>query len=126
MSVISVTQSEMLVEYNQMLNVLSEGFDYLENNLEDEAPPQVQQVFVDTLNAFDQLSKIHNQMEQLLEEDGLEPLLADFSDIIRSLAKWFDQPTNDEKRDLLIKEVSPSFKSWKQRMQALIHPYVAH
>ncbi|UOR11681.1 hypothetical protein [Halobacillus amylolyticus] len=127
MSELTASQHHMLKEYKQLLAVISEGFEYLEKNLDKEAPPQAQQVFEDVLVAFQQLSHTHEQILELLHEDArTRELVNEFHDIVKLLEKWFILGTNQEKRQLLIQEVVPVYESWRSRMQSFINPYTAH
>ncbi|UOQ94387.1 hypothetical protein MUO14_05370 [Halobacillus shinanisalinarum] len=127
MSELTAAQHHMLQEYKQLLAVISEGFEYLENNLEKEALPQVQQVFEDILVAFQQISHTHESLLELLQEEArTRELVNEFHDIVKLLEKWFTLGTNQEKRQLLIQEVIPVYENWRSRMQSFINPYTAH
>ncbi|MFD2922583.1 hypothetical protein [Halobacillus naozhouensis] len=127
MSHLTGAQHQMLQEYKQVLSVISEGFEYLENNLNIEAPPQAQQVFEDVLLAFQQICDSNDQLVEWFKEDAPSTLLLDdFHDIVKLLEKWSTLETNQEKRNLLVKEVIPVYESWHSQMRSFLDSYLAH
>lgn len=117
----------MLEQYDQLLNTISEGLEYLENNITEEAPPQTQQVFEDMLLGLEQVSRSHDQMGILFEDrEEVQPLIVDFHEIVQLLQGWFELGTNDEKRRLLVEKVVPAYETWRTSMQAFVKPYIAH
>ncbi len=127
MSQLTDAQHSMLQEYKQLLSGISEGFEYLENNLSIEAPPQAQQVFEDVLLAFQQLCDSNDRLVEWFKDDAPSKLLlSDFHDIVKLLEKWSTFGTNQEKRDLLVKEVIPVYESWRSQMQSFLDSYIAH
>ncbi|KHE67541.1 hypothetical protein [Halobacillus sp. BBL2006] len=127
MSELTVEQHHMLHEYNQLLHTVSEAFEYLEQNIEEEAPTEAQQVFEDLLLAFEQLSVSHEQMTVLFEEEvEMATLIAGFAEIVDSLKDWFVLETNAQKRELLAEKVVPSYEGWKDQVQLFVKPYIAH
>ncbi|MBH0230891.1 hypothetical protein [Halobacillus yeomjeoni] len=127
MSQLTMDQTHMLNEYNQLLDTLSEAFEYLETHIEEEAPPQAQQVFEDLLMAFGQVTDSHGQMLILFrDEKNVHPLIEDFHDIVNLLQSWFVKETNLQKKRLLVESVVPVFESWRTRMQAFLNPYIVH
>ncbi|MBM7551425.1 hypothetical protein [Thalassobacillus pellis] len=117
------THHQILMEYNKVLDVLSEGFGYLAENISQEAPPEAQRIFLDILHAFERLSKSHEYLTDLF---GGGNLLDDFREIILLLSEWFHRPTNSEKRELLVKSVIPCYENWKNRVQQIVRPYIIH
>ncbi|WP_237458586.1 hypothetical protein [Pontibacillus yanchengensis] len=107
---------------------MSEGFEYLEANLNEEAPPQVEQVFADIVTALQQLNQGNEKLASLLEDrqDEIQQLLVDFQDIVEMMSQWFDKQTNEEKRVLLTQQIIPYFESWRSKMHQLLQPYIAH
>ena len=117
----------MLEQYDELLNTISEGLEYLENNITEEAPPQTQQVFQDVLLGLEQVSRSHDQMAVLFEElEEMQPLIVDFHEIVQLLQGWFQLETNGEKRQLLVEKVVPAYETWRTRMQSFVKPYIAH
>lgn len=115
---------QLVREYKEMLMVMSEGFTYVKENLTDEAPIQVKDVFNDLLASFQQLNATHGQLVQIFEEsEEVEALLNEYKEIIMSLTKWFELDSNNEKKELLESKVSPAFEAWKQKMSDFIQPY---
>ncbi|QAS53710.1 hypothetical protein [Halobacillus litoralis] len=127
MSELTSEQHHMLEQYDQLLNTISEGLEYLENNITEEAPPQTQQVFEDMLLGLEQVSRSHDQMGILFEErEEVQPLIVDFHEIVQLLQGWFELGTNEEKRRLLVEKVVPAYETWRTQMQAFVKPYIAH
>ncbi|CDQ19217.1 hypothetical protein SAMN05192559_101130 [Halobacillus karajensis] len=124
MAELTVEQHTMLEQYDQLLGTLSDGLEYLENNITEEDPPQIQRAFQDVLLGLEQVSRSHDQMTVLFEE--LQPLILDFHQVIQLLQDWFKLGTNEEKRQLLVEKVVPSYEEWRTRMQAFVKPYIAH
>ncbi|GGM35381.1 hypothetical protein GCM10011351_21790 [Paraliobacillus quinghaiensis] len=115
---------QLLREYKEMLVVMSEGFIYVKDNLSEEAPIQVQDVFNDLLASFQQLNATHGQLVRIFEEsEEVEVLLSEYKEIVKSLTGWFEMNANQEKRELIETKVSPAFESWKQKMLDFIQPY---
>lgn len=118
------TDYQLLREYKEMLLVMSEGFAYVRDNLSEEAPGQVQDVFNDLLASFQQLNATHGQLANNFEEsDEIETLLNDYKDVVKLLSEWFDKKSNEDKRQLLNKKVVPAFEAWKENMIAFVEPY---
>lgn len=128
MSNINVEQFDFLKQYDRLLHTMSEGFEYLEANLNEEAPPQVEQVFADIVTALQQLNQGNEKLASLLEDrqDEIQQLLVDFQDIVEMMSQWFDKQTNEEKRVLLTQQIIPYFESWRSKMHQLLQPYIAH
>ncbi|KGP73606.1 hypothetical protein [Pontibacillus yanchengensis] len=128
MSNITVEQFDFLKQYDRMLHTMSEGFEYLEENLTEEAPPQVEQVFADIVTALQQLNQGNEKLASLLEDrqDEVQQMLVDFQDIVELMSQWFDKQTNEEKRVLLTQQIIPYFESWRSKMHQLLQPYIAH
>jgi DNA-binding SARP family transcriptional activator len=117
----------MLLEYRQLLLVMSEGFTYLESNLNKEDSPQLFRIFSDILHAFEQLNSCHEQMADLFtDEKKMDELLEDCKDVINKLPEWFERNTNEEKQQLLSTEIIPSFEGWKKQMEIFLAPYLSH
>ncbi|MYL33980.1 hypothetical protein GLW05_10260 [Pontibacillus yanchengensis] len=121
-------QFDFLKQYDRLLHTMSEGFEYLEANLNEEAPPQVEQVFADIVTALQQLNQGNEKLASLLEDrqDEIQQLLVDFQDIVEMMSQWFDKQTNEEKRVLLTQQIIPYFESWRSKMHQLLQPYIAH
>ena len=118
---------QMLTHYDELLNTISEGLVYLEQNITEEAPPEAQRVFEDTLLALEQVSVSHEQMVTIFENDSeVQTLIEDFHDIVQLLQGWFTLSSNEEKRQLLADKVVPAYESWKTRIQSFIKPHIAH
>ncbi|SFF68103.1 hypothetical protein SAMN05216353_10588 [Halobacillus alkaliphilus] len=127
MSELTVEQHQLLFEYDQLLNTISDALEYLEKNIKKEALPEVQQVFQDVLLALDKASTSHEQMVALFNEDiNLITLIGDFHDVVKLLQQWFELETNEEKRQLLVEKVVPAFESWRSQMQSYVKPYIVH
>ncbi|REJ10187.1 hypothetical protein [Halobacillus trueperi] len=127
MSKLTAEQHHMLEQYDQLLDTISEGLEYLENNITAEAPPQTQQVFQDVLLGLEQVSRSHDQMAVLFEErEEIQPLIIDFHEVVQMLQGWFSLETNEEKRGLLVEKVVPAYEEWRTRMQSFVKPYISH
>ena len=127
MSELTVEQHQLLFDYDQLLNTISDALEYLEKNIKEEAPPEVQQVFQDVLLALDKASTSHEQMVALFNEDiKLITLIGDFHDVVKLLQQWFELETNEEKRQLLVEKVVPAYESWRSQMQSYVKPYIVH
>ncbi|MCA1011240.1 hypothetical protein [Halobacillus halophilus] len=127
MSELTVEQHQLLFEYDQLLNTISEALEYLEKNIKEEAPAEVQQVFQDVLLALDKASTSHEQMVALFNEDiNLITLIGDFHDVVKHLQQWFELETNEDKRQLLVEKVVPAYESWRSQMQSYVKPYIVH
>gem|GEM_PF-6940395 len=127
MSELTVEQHQLLFEYDQLLNTISDALEYLEKNIKEEAPPEVQQVFQDVLLALDKASTSHEKMVALFNEDiNLITLIGDFHDVVKLLQQWFELETNEEKRQLLVEKVVPAYESWRSQMQSYVKPYIVH
>ncbi|SFJ45428.1 hypothetical protein SAMN04487936_102236 [Halobacillus dabanensis] len=127
MSKLTTEQHHMLEQYDQLLNTISEGLEYLENNITEEAAPQTQQVFQDVLLGLEQVSRSHDQMAVLFEaQEEVQPLIVDFHGVVQLLQGWFELETNEEKRRLLVEQVVPAYETWRTSMQSFVKPYIAH
>ncbi|WP_181347270.1 hypothetical protein [Thalassobacillus sp. CUG 92003] len=119
-------QHQMLIDYNQLLDALSDGFAYLGENITDPAPPEADQVFRDIINALEQMNHSHDQMAVLFPGEQLERLMEDFRDLTDMLLGWYDHESNESKRQLLTSQVIPIYVSWKQQMRNFLEPYLVH
>ncbi len=127
MSELTADQHHMLREYDRLLVVTSEAFEYLEENMNEEAPKEVQQVFEDVLLSFEQMSVTHEQMVTLFDGDNQANfLIEDFHSMIEHLKGWFELEKQEEKRQLLAEKVVPAYESWRDQMQLFVKPYIAH
>ncbi|WP_112181897.1 MULTISPECIES: hypothetical protein [Paraliobacillus] len=115
---------QLLREYKEMLLVMSEGFTYVKDNLSEEAPAKVQDVFNDLLASFQQLNATHGQLANIFDEsDEMEALLNEYKEIVKLLSEWFEKKSNEEKRQLLNEKVVPAFEAWKEKIIAFVEPY---
>lgn len=125
MTQLKETQLDLLKEYSELLSVMSEGFDYVQANLNEEAPQQVAQVFNDLLGAFEQINSSHQQMIEIFtEDDEIKNQIDKCNQIVAILPNWFEADTNANKKELLTSKVIPSFESWKSNMQKMLNPYI--
>lgn len=127
MTELTADMHQMLTQYDELLNTVSEGLDYLEKNITEEAPPEAQRVFEDLLLALEQISVSHEQMMVIFEEDPqLRTMVEDFHDVVKLLQGWFSLGSNEEKRQLITEQVLPSYEAWRTRMQAFVKPHIDH
>lgn len=127
MSQLTAEQHEMLEQYDELLSAISEGLNYLENNMKTEETPLAKQVFQDVLHGLEQISRSHDQMEVLFDDnEDLQALVIDFHGIVKLLQGWFEQENVQEKHHLLVERVVPTYESWRTRMEAFVKPHIAH
>ncbi|KGX86807.1 hypothetical protein [Pontibacillus marinus] len=127
MSQLTEEQMHFLKQYDHLLQTMSEGFEYLEENIKEEAPPQVDQVFADIVQAMQQLNQGNQQLAAILEKpEQIKPLMEDFQDIVNMMTEWFELNTVDGRYSLLNNRVVPTFESWRYSMHELLKPYVSH
>jgi len=127
LSELTEEQIQFLKHYNSLLQTISEGFEYLEENITEEAPPQVDQVFADIVQALQQLNQGNQQLATIVEKpDLIKPLMEDFQDIVNMMSEWFELKTVDDRYQLLNNRVVPNFESWRHSMHQLLKPYVSH
>ncbi|MDL4839231.1 hypothetical protein [Aquibacillus rhizosphaerae] len=127
MTELTDAQYQMLKDYNELLTGMHEGLIYLEQNLIEEVPPQVDQVFNDLLAGFEQLHKAHSQMLVIFTDNGeITELVEECKQIIEQLTKWFTFDSNLAKQQLLTNQVVPAFDSWKNNMEQFLKPYIVH
>ncbi len=127
LSQLTEEQMHFLKQYDHLLQTMSEGFEYLEENIKEEAPPQVDQVFADIVQAMQQLNQGNQQLAAILEKpEQIKPLMEDFQDIVNMMTEWFELNTVDGRYSLLNNRVVPTFESWRYSMHELLKPYVSH
>ncbi|QHE53588.1 hypothetical protein [Pontibacillus sp. HMF3514] len=127
MSQLTEEQMHFLKQYDHLLQTMSEGFEYLEENIKEEAPPQVDQIFADIVQAMQQLNQGNQQLAAILDKPAqIQPLMEDFQDIVNMMTEWFEQNTVDGRFSLLNNRVVPTFESWRHSMHQLLKPYVSH
>ncbi|MRH41981.1 hypothetical protein GH741_04740 [Aquibacillus halophilus] len=120
-------QRQMLRDYKDLLSVMSEGFDYLNTDYNEEAHLHTVRVFKDLLAAFEQLNNCHQQMLVIFsEEELLIDLLDEFKEIIKDFSECFEATSDEEKKELVTRKVIPAFESWKIQMEEFISPYISH
>jgi len=127
LSQLTEEQIQFLKQYNSLLQTISEGFEYLEEHITEEAPPQVDQVFADIVQALQQLNQGNQQLATIVEKpDQIKPLMEDFQDIVNMMSEWFELKSVDDRYKLLNNRVVPAFESWRHSMHQLLKPYVSH
>lgn len=127
LSQLTEEQIHFLKQYNHLIQTMSEGFEYLEENIKEEAPPQVDQVFADVVQALQQLNQGNQQLATIVDKpEQIQPLMEDFQDIVNMMSEWFEQTAVDERYQLLHNRVVPNFESWRHSMHQLLKPYVSH
>ncbi|WP_079478181.1 hypothetical protein [Halobacillus salinus] len=127
MTELTADMHHMLTQYDELLNTVSEGLEYLEKNITEEAPPEAQRVFEDMLLALEQISVSHEQMMVIFEEDPkLRTMVEDFHDVVKLLQGWFSLGSNQEKQQLITEKVLPAYEAWRTHMQAYVKPHIAH
>ncbi|GGD10979.1 hypothetical protein [Pontibacillus salipaludis] len=118
---------QFLQQYDQLLHTMSEGFDYIEENLDEEAPPEVNQVFSDLVQAMQQLHQGNQQLPAFIgDTEQLKYQIVDFQEIVEMMSEWFEKPTNLDKKSLISGKVAPNFESWRLCMHQLLKPYIQH
>ncbi|WP_138419461.1 hypothetical protein [Aquibacillus sediminis] len=127
MTQLTDAQHEMLQEYLQLLAGMREGFDYIEENLTEEAPPQVAQIFQDLIKAFEQVHKTHSQLLVIFQDEPkVIELVEECKQLVEQLSTWFEVESNEAKQQLLANKVNPSFREWQQKMEQFVQAYIAH
>lgn len=118
---------QFLQQYDQLLYTMSEGFDYIEENLGEEAPAEVDQVFSDLVQAMQQLHQGNQQLAAFIgDTEQLKYQIVDFQEIVEMMSEWFEMPANDDKKSLISGRVAPNFESWRMSMHQLLKPYIQH
>ncbi|WP_226037148.1 hypothetical protein [Aquibacillus saliphilus] len=119
---------QMLRDYNGLLSVMTDGFDYLESNLNEETLEQTDvRVFNDLLASFEQLNKCHQQMTAIFSDNKqFSDLIEEFKEIIKLFSECFTTTSSAEKKDLLSSKVIPAFERFKQQMEQLVAPHITH
>ncbi|MCD5325901.1 MULTISPECIES: hypothetical protein [Pontibacillus] len=118
---------QFLQQYDQLLYTMSEGFDYIEENLGEEAPAEVDQVFSDLVQAMQQLHQGNQQLAAFIgDTEQLKYQIVDFQEIVEMMSEWFEKPTNLDKKSLISGRVAPNFESWRMSMHQLLKPYIQH
>ncbi|UFT98538.1 hypothetical protein KO561_15240 [Radiobacillus kanasensis] len=127
MTQLNDSQFVMLKEYLELLHVMSEGFDYLYSNLQENAPPQVFDIFNDLLNAFAHLNSCHEQIAIIfVDEPSIQGELENCKHVIVKLSDWFNSTDNQEKKSIIGSQVIPAFEAWKYDMQVCLKPFIIH
>jgi hypothetical protein len=114
------SQIEFLQKYYQLLESMSEGFDYLVQIPDLSSSSIAKSLFNDIVLAFEQINESHRQLIPLLKLDNTDQ----FQELIQKMTQWFQSRINKE--ELLKTEIVPSFESWKKGMVTIIGPYVLH
>jgi hypothetical protein len=114
------SQIEFLQKYYQLLDSMSEGFDYLVQIPDLSSSDMANTLFSDLVKAFQQINDSHQQLVPLLKLDTVE----EFQNIVQQMTKWFNPEQNKE--ELLTAEVVPAFTAWKNKMVKILKPYVLH
>ncbi|WP_345242357.1 hypothetical protein [Pontibacillus salipaludis] len=127
MAALTEEKIQFLQHYDQLLHTMSEGFDYIEENLAEEAPPEVEQVFTDLVQAMQQLHQGNQQLPAFIgDTEQLKYQIVDFQEIVEMMSEWFEKPTNLDKKSLISGKVAPNFESWRVSMHQLLKPNIQH
>ncbi|MEQ6377591.1 hypothetical protein RZN22_05610 [Bacillaceae bacterium S4-13-58] len=128
MSAIKEEDLYFLRQYNYLLEVMQEGFDYLEEKWGPMPPVETQRVLTDIIHSFQQLNQSHKQIKDIMKSQGIEfsPYIDDFESVINELFQWMEIETNHEKENALVQRVIPKFSDWRQSIGSLLQPYISH
>ncbi len=110
-------QIQFLQKYDQLLDSMEEAFQYLVN-MEDIQSDIANTVYVDLVNAAQQVNLCHPQITSLIDLKHTDQ----FESVVQQMAKWFED--GQDKQQLLKENIIPSFQDWKQDIDTQIKPYV--
>ncbi|WP_102028694.1 hypothetical protein [Salirhabdus sp. Marseille-P4669] len=105
-------------KYDRLLESMELAFQYLVNISSINQSDIANTVYVDLVNAAQQVNLCHPQITSLIDLKHTDQ----FESVVQQMAKWFED--GQDKQQLLKENIIPSFQDWKQDIDTQIKPYV--
>lgn len=119
---------EMIHFYNNLLNTIEEGFEYVVSSFTNLELTEGERIFKDILAAFYHVDSSHTTLQTLLnEEHKLVEKLKKFDQVILTLDEESTIFTTlDTHQDFVKHQLFPSFLAWKESVQSHLQPYITN
>ncbi|MGM0876469.1 MAG: hypothetical protein ACQEWV_17285 [Bacillota bacterium] len=125
---LTTDQYEFIHFYNDLLNTIEEGFDYVVGSFTDLQLTEGDKIFKDILSAFYQVDSSHSTMRALLkEETELIKAIKNFDQVILTLdgeSSIFS--TLEQHHEFVKNQLAPAYIAWKESIQHQLQPYITH
>lgn len=119
---------EMIHFYNNLLNTIEEGFDYVVQSFSNLELTEGDRIFKDILAAFYHVDSAHKTLHALLQEEHeLVKEMEKFNQVILALdeeSSIFNY--SDTHQEFVKNQLFPAYLAWKESIQSQLEPYIAH
>ncbi|MGM7702907.1 hypothetical protein ACSVDE_14350 [Pseudalkalibacillus sp. Hm43] len=121
-------QFEVISQYVDLLQVIEEGFNYIEGRYQEDAVMAGDRILGDVFLAFSQIEGANKIILDVFNgEKAVEQEIGMFSsiiDIVKELEQNFEDA--DEKKRIVLTKLMPAFLSWKVLIESEFKPYLQH
>jgi hypothetical protein len=126
MNQLETADFQLLKEYNQMLEVMQEGFDYVSGP--ECTPALMDKLLSDIFFGMMKISESNVTLSSILKNDqSFEATIEKFNSVVAEVQKLEDQYNDrDKKSVIVINDITPVFLSWKEDVQQVFERYLSH
>lgn len=112
-------QYHLLQQFNNLVETVEEGFDYVEASFQDYQKTESDRVLADIIDALSHLNDSKQQLTQMLEKYTVAAAhLARFEGVIDEVIKLEDCINDsNQKQKILSQNIIPAYKGWKEITQ---------
>ncbi|AIQ61279.1 DUF2920 family protein [Paenibacillus borealis] len=103
---------------------IEEGFDFILNKISEQNYNEAATVMQDVLDAYTTINQQLDSLSNLLNENNLAPLNAQFNDHLLEAVMYFNQDSWGPLEDELSQQVVPCFLIWKTEIHSIFSPYL--
>jgi len=128
MATLTSDHYEMIHFYNNLLNTIEEGFDYVVQSFTNLELTEGDRIFKDILAAFYHVDSTHKTLYALLQDKHeLVEEMGKFDQVILALDEDSSIFTSlDTHQEFVKNHLFPSYLAWKESMQKQLKPYIIH
>ncbi|MFV2046309.1 hypothetical protein ACEWK1_02935 [Metabacillus sp. YM-086] len=128
MLTISSNHYEMIHFYNNLLNTIEEGFEYVVSSFTNLELTGGDRIFKDILAAFYHVDSTHKALHAVLQEEReLVEEMEKFNEVILALDEESSIFSSlDTHQDFVKNQLFPAYLAWKESIQKQLEPYITH
>ncbi|PMC36640.1 hypothetical protein CJ195_14490 [Bacillus sp. UMB0899] len=128
MTTLTSNHYEMIHFYNNLLNTIEEGFDYVIQSFTNLELTEADRIFKDILAAFYHVDSTHKTLHSVLQEEHeLVEEMEKFDGVILALDEESSIFTSLDAHQVFVKnQLFPAYLAWKESVQSQLQPYITH
>lgn len=126
MTTLTENHYEMIHFYNNLLNTIEEGFDYVVQSFSNLELTEGDRIFKDILAAFYHVDSTHKTLHAVLQDKReLVEEMEKFDGVIMALDEESSIFTSLEThQDFVKSQLFPAYLAWKESVQSQLQPYI--